>query len=81
MARLNFKVQEVLPDGRAVVSTRGLRRVILPRSGKVLRELVTPQQAAAFCRGFNACMGQDDEQAKAVSYAVPSTKRRRVKAR
>jgi hypothetical protein len=81
MARLNFKVHELLPNGRAIISTRGLRRVILPRSGEVLRELVTPSQAAAFCKGFNACQGKDDEQAKPVAYSQLPARRRRVAAK
>lgn len=47
------RVLEVLEDHRAIVSTRGLRRVVLEGSGEPLAEFIAPALAAEWAAHFN----------------------------
>lgn len=51
---MDIQVLEVLPGERAIVSTRGLLRVIRADDSEPLQELVGRKEAEAFCRGYNA---------------------------
>jgi hypothetical protein len=49
------KVIETLTDNRVIVNTRGLRRVVIQPSGRVIGELLSVTAAAVLCGSFNRC--------------------------
>lgn len=59
---LEPRVLEVLKDHRAIVSTRGLRRVVLEATGEPLAEFIAPALAAEWAAHFN----ETNEGARAV---------------
>ncbi len=63
-----LKVTEILPDGKAVVDTAGLYRIVMQPSGKVLDEFCTDFEAESFIEGFNNVGGDGELTAVAVPY-------------
>lgn len=52
---MKIKILETLPNNRAVVSTRGLRRVVMKPSDRVVAELLNPASAAALVASVKRC--------------------------
>lgn len=50
---MDLRVLCVLPGGDAVVSTKGLKRVVVKRTRKVLAELLPPDEAELAARTYN----------------------------
>lgn len=63
---MEIKITEVLDGQRAVVSTRGLRRVILKKTKQVLAELLPPGDAEGFAECWNS---GGEPYAKVVDYS------------
>ena len=61
-----MKILKVRNDGTAIVSTRGLRRVVIQPGNEIADELLTVDEAAAFVEGFNSPSGEF--RAKVVKY-------------
>ena len=64
------RVLQVLDGQRAIVSTRGKRRVVIEPGNEVLAEFVGVSQAATLAAYFNDC--HHDRRAVVVKYAPPS---------
>jgi hypothetical protein len=63
----DIKILELLPGNRAIISTRGLRRVVIEPRGKVIGECKTIPVADAMAGSFNRC-GVSKSRAVAVPY-------------
>ena len=53
---MGCKVLKTLPNNRAIVSTRGRRRIVLMPGGEVLADMLTIGGAKAFAKTFNGCL-------------------------
>lgn len=62
-----IEVLRVNGDGTGVVDLKGLVRIVLNPSGRVVRELCEPRYADAFISSFNS--GDSDSWAEAIGYA------------
>lgn len=77
-----FKVLQINSDGTALVSTRGLRRVVLQPGNEIADELCTPHEAAAYVRGYNKtgeAIGSTESYAEAITYGEALAAKRTAK--
>lgn len=65
---MQVKVIEVLDGHRAVVSTRGLRRVVEDCTGKIVDELVPIVEANAMADGYAGCFEPPGERLRVEPY-------------
>lgn len=54
---MKVEVVAILPGSLAVIDVRGLRRVLVRKTGEPLEELMLPDHAAQFAAGFNLLPG------------------------
>lgn len=52
-----MRVIDVREDGSVVVDAKGLRRIILQPEGEIAEELVPTNEARAYAKAYNACIG------------------------
>ena len=75
-----FEVLEVRNDGTAVVSTRGLRRVVIQPGGEVAQEMQPPELAKAYADAYNSWPGTCRAVVQTYAQAARTSGKRRQRA-
>jgi hypothetical protein len=63
-----IRILEIFENGTALVSTVGLRRVVIHPDETIADELIQPHEADAFVESFNACNKSRQRRAESIPY-------------